>query len=71
MRWAGHVVYMVEGRGVYWVLVGKPEESDRLEDSGIVGKIILRWFFRKWDVRAWIGSTWLRIGAGRGHVLMR
>ena len=25
MRWAGHVVRMVEGRGVYRVLVGKPE----------------------------------------------
>jgi hypothetical protein len=25
MRWAGHVVHMVEGRGVYRVLVGKPE----------------------------------------------
>jgi hypothetical protein len=25
MRWAGHVAYMGEGRGVYWVVVGKPE----------------------------------------------
>jgi hypothetical protein len=25
MRWAGHVARMVEGRGVYRVLVGKPE----------------------------------------------
>jgi len=25
MRWAGHVVRMVEERGVYRVLVGKPE----------------------------------------------
>jgi len=25
MRWAGHVACMVEGRGVYRVLVGKPE----------------------------------------------
>jgi hypothetical protein len=25
MRWAGHVVPMEEGRGVYRVLVGKPE----------------------------------------------
>jgi hypothetical protein len=25
MRWAGHVAYMVEGRGMYGVLVGKPE----------------------------------------------
>jgi hypothetical protein len=27
MRWAGHVVRMGEGRGVYRVLVGRPEET--------------------------------------------
>ena len=26
MRWAGHVASMGEGRGVYRVLVGKPQE---------------------------------------------
>jgi len=25
MRWAEHVAHMGEERGVYWVLVGKPE----------------------------------------------
>jgi hypothetical protein len=25
MRWVGHVARMEEGRGVYWVLVRKPE----------------------------------------------
>jgi hypothetical protein len=25
VRWAGHVARMGEGRGVYWVLVGRPE----------------------------------------------
>jgi hypothetical protein len=25
MRWAGHVALMVEGRGVYRVLVGRPK----------------------------------------------
>ena len=25
MRWAGHVAHMVEGRGIYRVVVGKPE----------------------------------------------
>jgi hypothetical protein len=23
---------------------------------------VLRWIFRKWDVGAWTGSSWLRIG---------
>jgi hypothetical protein len=30
MRWAGHVACMGEGRGVYRVLVGKPEGKRRL-----------------------------------------
>ena len=29
-------------------------------------KIII--IFRKWDVRAWIGLMWLRIGTGGGHL---
>jgi hypothetical protein len=31
-------------------------------------RITLRWVFRKWNVRAWTGSNWLRIGTGGGHV---
>jgi hypothetical protein len=30
MRWAGHVAQMGEGRGVYRVLVGKPEGKRQL-----------------------------------------
>jgi hypothetical protein len=26
-------------------------ERDYLEDPGVVGRLILRWIFRKWDVR--------------------
>jgi hypothetical protein len=28
---------------------------DNLKDPGIDGRIILRWIFRKWDVRVWTG----------------
>ena len=31
-------------------------------------RIILIWIFRKWDVRVRTGSSWLRIGAGGGHL---
>jgi hypothetical protein len=31
MKWAGHVARMGEGRGVYRVLVGKPEGKRPLE----------------------------------------
>jgi hypothetical protein len=31
LRWAGHVARMGEGRGVYRILVGKPESKRPLE----------------------------------------
>jgi hypothetical protein len=43
MRWAGHVARMGEGRVVYRVLVGRPEDRDHWEDPGIGGRITLRW----------------------------
>jgi len=59
---------MGERRGVYRVLVGKPEERDHLEDPGVDGRIILRWAFRKLDVRAQTASIWLRMGIGGGFL---
>ena len=47
---------------------GNLRERNQLEDPGVAGRIILRWIFRKWDVGAWIGSVWLRIGTGGGHL---
>jgi hypothetical protein len=59
---------MGEMRGVYRVLVRKPEGKRQLEDPGVDGRIILRWIFRKSDVGTWIGLIWLRIGTGGGHL---
>jgi len=55
MGWAGHVARMGERRGVYRVLVGKPEGKNHLGDPCVDGRIILRWIFRKWDVGVWTG----------------
>ena len=64
----GHVAHMGERRVVYRVLVGKPQGKIYLEDPTVNGTIILRWVFRKWDVRSWTGSIWLCIGTGGGHL---
>jgi hypothetical protein len=41
---------MEEERGVYRVLVGKPEGKRPLRRPRRRWGIILRWIFRKWDV---------------------
>jgi hypothetical protein len=46
-------------------------KRDLLEDPGVNGKIILIWIFRKWDVGACFGSSWLRIGTGGRHLWMQ
>jgi hypothetical protein len=43
MSWAGHVARMEEGRGVYRVLVRRPEARDHWEDLGVGGRITLSW----------------------------
>jgi hypothetical protein len=41
LRWKGHVAHMKEGRGVYRVLVGRPDSKRSWEDLGIGGRITL------------------------------
>jgi len=47
MRLAGHVAPMGDRRGVYRVLVGKPEGKNHLGDPDVDGRVMLRWIFRK------------------------
>jgi len=51
--------------GFWW---GNLKKIVHLEDTGVDGIIILRWIFRKWNVRAWTGSSQLRIGTVGGHL---
>jgi len=55
-------------RVIYGVWRGNLRERDHLGDSGVDGRIILRWNFGKWDVEAWTGTSWLSIGTGGGHL---
>jgi hypothetical protein len=48
---------MVERRGVYSVLVGKPERKKPLRRRRHRWGIILRQIFRKWDVGVWTGLS--------------
>jgi hypothetical protein len=53
MRWAGQVARTGERRGVYKVLVGKPEEKKPLGRPRRRWEDNIRWIFRKCDVGAW------------------
>ena len=64
IRRVGHVARMGERRGVYGVLVEKPEGKRPLGRHRLRGRIILRWILRKWDVGVWTVSSWLWIGTG-------
>jgi len=66
MRLAGHVACIGESRDVYRVLVGKPEGKRPF------GRPRCRWQdnikMNLWEVGAWIGSVWFRIGTVGGYL---
>jgi hypothetical protein len=68
IKWTGHVARMGEMKGVYRVLVGKPEGKRPF------GRPRCRWEDNiKMDLQEvgwgiWTGSSWLRIGTGGRHL---
>ena len=68
MRWAGHVVRMGEERGVYRVLVGKPEGKRPLGRRRLRWVDTIRMDLQKWDVGIWTGLGWPRIEKGGGRL---
>jgi len=58
---------MEEGRGVHWVLMGKPEGKNHWGAPDVDGRVILRWIFRMWE-GVETGWSWLRIGTDGRHL---
>jgi len=68
MRWAEHIAYIGERRGIFRVLLGKHEGKRPLERPRLRWEIIFRWTFKKWDVGVWTGSSWFRLGTVGGNL---
>jgi hypothetical protein len=67
MRCVGHIAFMGREEAYtqfWWENLGK---RYHLAHPCVDGRIILRWIFRKWDVVAWTGLSWIRIGTDGGH----
>jgi hypothetical protein len=64
MRWTGNVARNGKGEAFTGFWLGNLRERDHLGNPGEDGRIILRWIFRKWDVRPRTGLMWLRLGTG-------
>jgi hypothetical protein len=62
---------MRERRGIYRVLVEKPEGKKPLGGPRCRWDDSIRWIFKKWDVVVWTGLSWLRLGPDDGHLWMR
>jgi hypothetical protein len=59
---------MGERRGIYRVLVGKPEGNRPLRRPRRRGKANIKMDLQEVECRVWAGSSWLRIGTGGGHL---
>ena len=59
---------MLERLGVYKVLMGKPEGKRPLGRPRRRWEDNIKMDLQEVDVGAWIGSSWLRIGRGGGHL---
>jgi len=62
MRWAGHVAHMAERRGVYSVLVGKPEGKRPLGRPRLRGEDNIKMDIQEVGCR---GKDWIELAEDR------
>jgi hypothetical protein len=67
MGWAGHVAHMGEGRGVYRVLVGRPEGKRPLGRPRRRWEDNIKMYFRETGID---GSNWIQLAQWRACVNM-
>ena len=67
-RWLGHVACMRDGRGMYRVLVGKPEGKRPLRRPWHRWEYNIKMDFQEVGCGVWTRSSWLRMGTGGGHL---
>jgi hypothetical protein len=68
MRWAGHETLIGEGRGVFRVLVGKPEGKGQMGGPGRKWEDNIKMDLQKVEWGLWNALSWLRIGTGGGQL---
>jgi len=51
--------------GYLW---GDLRKKNHLKDINVDGRIILKWYFKKWDGEAWTVLMWLRVGRDGGYL---
>jgi hypothetical protein len=62
MRWVGHVARMREGRGVYRVLVGRPEAKRPLGRPRHIGEDNIKMELRETGID---GANWIQLAQDR------
>jgi len=68
MRWTGHVAHMGGRRGVYRVLVGKPEEKRPLGRPRHRWEDNIKMDLHEMGCEVWTGSSWIGTGTGGGYL---
>jgi hypothetical protein len=68
MRWVGHVGWMGKERGMYRVLVGKPEGKTPLGRPRCRWEYNIGMYLQEVGRGLWTGLDWLRIEIGGGQL---